>query len=366
MLPMTTETAVDVDVHCAPTSIEQLRPYLSSYWIDYFDGAEVDLSSTLCGAYPPAAATTATAAAREAGGFPPDRVELLRAQLLDQRDGGVAILNCVTPFATNRNPYCEAAVARAVNDWIGAEWLDRDDRLRGSITVSTLDVDAAVEEIDRLGGDGRFVQVLLPVRGQDARYGNVRFRKLFEAAARHDLVVGIHAWGRIGSSPTATGFTHTYLEDYLSNSQVVVQAQIVSLIAEGVFDQFPNLRVALLECGFSWLPGLLWRFDKDWKAVWREVPWMKRRPSEYLFENFRAATQPVHLPPGQEQVRQVLDMVRAADFLMFASDFPHDHGNGSERLLEAVDDTARAAILRNNAVDFYRIDTARRTEGRAA
>ena len=61
---------------------------------------------------------------------------------------------------------------------------------------------------------------------------------------------------------------------------------MLSLVSEGVFERFPDLRVVLIECGFAWLPLLLWRFDKDWKGVWREVPWLKHRPSEYVAEHF--------------------------------------------------------------------------------
>lgn len=355
---------IDTDVHCAPSSWEVLFPYLDRYWRSYVTDASVPLSPSLAGAYPVGAATTATAEARAAGAVPPADLEGLRAQVLDRRDPRYAILNCLTSFDVSRNPYFEAALTRAVNDWLRQEWLDRDERLRASMVVPTLDTDAAVAEIERLGGDPRFVQVLLPVRGLDVRYGNRRYHPVLEAAARHDLVVGLHAWGRAGSAPTVTGFTHTYLEDYLSNSQSVVQSQIVSLVAEGVFERIPSLRVCLAECGFSWLPALLWRFDKDWKAVWREVPWVKAKPSQYVYRHFRATTEPAHLPPTAAQTAEVLDMIGARDFLMYASDYPHDHGNGAERLFAALDDHAGEAVLYGNAAAFYSLSSRERAEAR--
>ena len=57
----------------------------------------------------------------------------------------------------------------------------------------------------------------------------------------------------------------------------VFQSQLLSLIVEGVFDRFPNLRVALIEGGLTWLPSLMWRFDKEWKGLRREVPWDTQR-----------------------------------------------------------------------------------------
>lgn len=341
-------TTIDVDVHVAPASIQDLAPYLSAYWNEYFEDAETDLSPTAGASYPVGFATS--------GNPLPQRLETLRSDYLDVAQPATAILNCVSSFGANRNPYCQVAVTSAINDWMAKEWLDRDSRLRGSIVVPSVDVRAAVAEIDRVGADGRFVQVLLPVRGHDARYGHVRFREIFEAADRHGLVVGLHAWGRRGSAPVNAGFTNTYIDDYLLNSQVLVQEQLVSLVTEGVFDQFPDLHVALLECGFSWLPALMMRFQKDWKAIWREVPWMKHEPAHYLLENIRASTEPVQLPPDPVHVRQILDQIGAGDVLMFASDFPHHHGGERERLLDALTAEERSAVLHGNARDFYRLD----------
>ena len=150
----------------------------------------------------------------------------------------------------------------------------------------------------------------------------------------------------------ASGFTHSYLEDYASNSQVVAQAHVTSLVSEGVFERFGALRVALLECGFAWLPFLLWRFDKDWKGVWREVPWVKERPSAYIRRHMRFTTEPAQLPRDAAQVAQVLEMV-GPEMLMYASDLPHDHGDSSAALLQHLPEDQVEAILRGNAREFY-------------
>jgi predicted TIM-barrel fold metal-dependent hydrolase len=338
---------IDCDAHCAPGSIDDLLPYFDEYWRGYVADAGVQLSPTTGGAYPPGAATT--------GGPAPGNAAALTDRVLDGHGSRYAILNCLSAFDTSRNAYFEAALTRAINDWLRAEWLDRDERLRASIVVPPLDVEAAVEEIERVGSDRRFVQVLLPVRS-DARYGQRRYHPIYEAAEQRGLAIGLHAWGRTGNAPTGSGFTHNYTEDYLANSQVIVQAQLTSLVSEGVFDRFPKLRVALLECGFSWLPFLLWRLDKDWKAVWREVPWLKSKPSDYVYRHFRATTEPAQLPADPIQVAEAAELVRARDFLMFASDYPHDHGNGGEALLDALDDDGKDAVLRGNAAHFYSLE----------
>jgi uncharacterized protein len=336
--------AIDCDVHVAPASIDALAPYMDDYWRDYLANAGLRLSPSLTGAYP------------ENDPAPPADVDALREQLLDPSGLRHAVLTCLSAFDASRNAYFEAAICKAINDWLAAEWLARDERLRASMVIPTLDEQAAIQEVERVGSQPGFVQVLVPIR-TDARWGLRRFHELHEAIAAHDLVLGLHAWGRPGLAPTASGFTHSYFEDYLANSQVIAQAQVMSLVSEGVFDRVPSLRVALLECGFSWLPPMLWRFDKDWKAVWREVPWVKDRPSEYVKRHFRATTAPAQLPADEGQVAQLAEMLGASELLMFASDHPHVHGGeGSlDVLLAVLGDDGRDAVMHGNAAELYRL-----------
>jgi predicted TIM-barrel fold metal-dependent hydrolase len=334
--------AIDCDVHCQPAEMDALMPYLDPFWEPYVTQARIRLSATVGNAYPPGARTS---------GVTPQTVEELQEGLLDRTQPRYAVLNCLTTFQASLNPSFDAALARAVNDWVKAEWLDRDDRLRASIAISMLDPGLAAQEIERAAADPRYVQVLMPVRSE-APYGNGRYDPIYAAAAEHGLAIGLHAWGRVGRAPAPGGYTHYYLDDYVSNSQVA-QTQLVSLVSEGVFQRFPGLRVAFLECGFAWLPPLLWRFDKDWKAVWREVPWLTEKPSEYVHRHVRMTSEPAHLPADREAIAHVAELARVRALVMFASDHPHAHGGHADALLEVLDEDAREAVLRGNATEFF-------------
>ena len=350
---------IDCDVHCAPASYETLFPYLSEYWRQYIAEAGVGLSA-MAHAYPRGAATTASPRAREfASPVVPSTYEALAERVLDPpatggpagSEPGRVVLNCLTGFETHRNPYFSAAVAGALNDWLREEIVARDDRLRASLVVSSVSPADAVAEIERVGGDPRFVQVLLPVRS-DLPWGNPGNHPIFAAAREHSLQVGLHAWGRAGKAATPSGFTSTYLEDYLAN-QPIAQAQVLSFVSEGVFERFPDLRVVVIECGFAWLAPLLWRFDKDWKGVWREVAWLKRRPSEYVRDYFRLTTAPAHLPPDPAALEQLLEMMDGTGMLVYASDFPHDHGDGLAELLNRLTGEQRRELLSGTAAKLY-------------
>lgn len=348
------ETAlVDCDVHVAPRSFEALVPYLDSYWVEYIASSRLSLDATLNGMYP-----------RAALGEVPERSETrpVPAELSELEDGPLmdpkarVVLNCLTSFNAARNQYYEAALCRAINDWLSKEWLEREDRTRASLVLPILDPDAAVEEIERLGSHSGFVQALLPVR-TEVPLGNERYHDVYAALEKHGLTIGLHSWGRPWNTPTASGFAETYLEDYAANSQVIVQAQMTSFIAEGVFDRFPALRVVVLECGFSWLPFYLWRFDKDWKGLWREVPWMSARPSEYALKHFRFATTPAHLPADPAVLAGFAELLPWQDLLVYSSDYPHRHGSSSvEMLLEHLGEGAVEAIRGRNSALLYALE----------
>jgi predicted TIM-barrel fold metal-dependent hydrolase len=131
---------------------------------------------------------------------------------------------------------------------------------------------------------------------------------------------------------------------------------VTSFVSEGVFERFDSLKVVLLECGFAWLPFLVWRFDKDWKALWREVPWVKRRPSEYVHEHVRMTTAPAHLPMDPAVLARMPDLMPVTEMLLYASDHPHRHGGGFEPLLDLLDADGRRAILGGNAAALYGLD----------
>ena len=138
----------------------------------------------------------------------------------------------------------------------------------------------------------------------------------------------------------------------------IFQSQVMSLIVEGVFDRFPDTRVALIESGWTWVPSTMWRIDKEWKGLRRDTPWVKRRPSDYIRDHIRLTTQPTDAPKHNDidQLNQIIDQLGSEDILMYASDYPHNHGVDPGAFLDAVEsDELKQKILHDNAKQFYRL-----------
>ena len=285
---------------------------------------------------------------------PTSDLALLRKHALDFWDVEYGILTCGYRVQSVHNEDLAAALASAVNDWQIEHWLDPEPRLRGSLIVPSQNPELAAREIERLGEHPGFVQVMLPARSQ-APYGNRRYHPIYDAAVRHQLVVGIHYGGAPGLPPTSVGWPSTYLEEYVGMSQVF-QAQVLSLVSEGVFDKFPDLRVALIETGVTWMPSLMWRFDKEWRGLRGLTPWVKQPPSAYIREHIRMTLQPIDAPPTAAELLQIVGQLDSEDMLMFSSDYPHWHFDTPEEAFPAqLPQSLTRKILSENAKAFYRL-----------
>jgi hypothetical protein len=313
------EGSVDCDVHIGVPDNSALLPYLEPYWREQVTlrGIEaLDLST-----YPPKNPLSCRSDWRPDNAKPGTDLGMLQRNVLDERGVTLAVCHAVYGGQVVLNADLGAAICKAVNEWVMREWLDRDKRLRASIVVPMQEPSLAVAEIDRCAADSRFVQVLLLASG-DMPLGKKYYWPIYEAAARHNMPIGIHPGHAGRFAPTYVGWPSSHIEDYAAQSQAL-QGQLLSLVYEGVFRQFPRLKLVLMESGVSWLPGFCWRADNTWRAMRHEVPWLDRSPSETLHEHLRLTTQPFDVPDDPATLDALLQQFPAETMLLYGSDFPH-------------------------------------------
>lgn len=343
---------IDCDVHNAVPSIDALFPFMPARWQDYC--LEHGVETLAPNYYPPGLALSARPGSRPEGKPAGSDPALVRAHVLDGAKSEIAILNCLYAIQPIHNEDWAVVMARALNDWQDEVWLRTDRRFRASIVVPTQNPLRAAEEIERLGEHSGFVQVLL-LAFSAMPLGKRHYWPIFDAAARHRIPVAIHP-GIAGGNPLLpVGWPSYYIEDYAAAAQVF-QAQLVSLVCEGVFQQYPALMVILLESGVTWLPSLMWRLDKNWKGLRREIPWLAQLPSETVREHVRLSAQPFDGPDDNTLALQVLDHVGSVELLLFASDYPHWHHRDMEAsLLRHLSRAEREQVLERNAQQIYEL-----------
>jgi predicted TIM-barrel fold metal-dependent hydrolase len=128
---------------------------------------------------------------------------------------------------------------------------------------------------------------------------------------------------------------------------------VANLISNGVLERFDKLMFAFTECGFGWLPDLLWRMDSFWKGSRSETPWVKQLPSEYVVQRIRFSTQPMIEPPARAHLTAVLEMIHAEKTLMFSSDFPHWDADDMDQTLRSIPDSMKRRIMVENALELF-------------
>ena len=269
---------VDCALPSAPDGGAPLLPYLAERWRRHLERF---------GARRPASATTAA--------IPVATAELALGVVVPPSD-----------VASDHNLELAAALATAANDWQLAEPLERDRRLRGSVVVPLEDTAMAVAEIGRRATDRRFVQVLVPPRGQ-APLGDRRYAPILDAAAGHGLPLVL-----TGEAP----------------------AHLASLVFNGAFERLPKLRVLVVDDGVAWVPPFTWRLDGSWKLLKEEVPDLKRLPSEYLRDRCWFA-----VGPDAARLQQVASLLGHDDRVVYA-------GGGAPEGLPPK-------VRHDNALDLY-------------
>lgn len=345
---------IDCDIHNAMPNDATLFNYLSPRWRRHHE--TFGMRGHVGGAYPRAVPNAARLDSFPPSGLPPGGdLDFLREQLLDEWDLEYGILTPLYGAGGMINLDYGAALASAINDWQIAEWVEPEPRLRASVLVAYEDGELAAQEIDRVGDNPGFVQVLMVVRTREP-LGHRKYWKMYEAACRHDLPIAIHFGGAGGGPITGTGWPSHYIEDHGGMPQAF-QPQVISMVTEGIFELFPTLKIVLIEGGFAWMPPLMWRMDQTWKRLKEEAPRVKRLPSEYVRDHFWITTQPMEEPPQTRYFEELLEQMDMNDKLMFATDYPHWDFDAPDRALPATLPLAlRRQILAENARTLYKLE----------
>jgi len=127
---------------------------------------------------------------------------------------------------------------------------------------------------------------------------------------------------------------------------------IAAMMGAGVFERYPNLRVAFGESGAGWLGYALHRMDFEFEDRFRDL--MKLKPSEYWKRQCRCTFQfdPVST--------KLLDEI-GVETMMWGSDYPHTDGvwPESQKYIDEQFAGLPADVVHKitceNAAKFYRL-----------
>jgi len=268
----------------------------------------------------------------------------LRLADMDANDIDVQVISHVAPAAQGRAGAEGLARAREANDQLAAAVRAHPDRFAGFATLPTADPQAAADELERatveLGFVGALVNSTLGSNGvflDDARFEPLldRFERLDaplylhpappSAALREALYSGLPP---DVAARLATGAWGWHAEAGL---------HVLRMVATGVFDRHPKLRMIVGHCG-EMLPFMLARID----AMLR-LDRLALEPSEYMLRNVWVTTSGLFsIPPVMCTVQ-----VFGVDRVLFSVDYPFGSSAAGRALLDMLplspDDKAKVA-----------------------
>lgn len=225
------------------------------------------------------------------------------------------------------DPDALVAAFRSFNRWMNDDWgFSYKGRIFAAPVLTLVDVDAAVAELEwALSHDARFI-LMLPgpvttIAGGRSPAGP-EYDPLWSRINETGVTVVLHGgdsrysqylkdWGE---GREVEAFRQNPFRSLISHS--AIQDTFANYLAHGLFQRFPNLRVASIETGSDWVFHL---FDKL-KKSYGQTPHAYAEDPRVTFKRH------VWISPFYEdQLGDLRDLLGAERILM-GSDFPHAEG----------------------------------------
>lgn len=256
---------------------------------------------------------------------------------------------------TEREP--GVALCRAVNDWLASYCAHDPRRLIGIATLPMTHPNDAYAEarrcIEQYGFRGVWRR---PERFDSiAPLHDPGYDRLWSYLEEVDVPLGIHPGlnGVVPYSYFGDRFDADFTAMHAAHFPVEQIMNLTTLIAFGILERHPRLRVGLLETGAVWALPYLHRLDEHLKVFGYPNAKLTMKPSDYFRRQCVVSVE--EFEPGLEAMLSAYPAN-----VVFASDYPHADGTfpgAAKELLETtlLTDTQRSAVLRDNAVNFYRL-----------
>ena len=194
---------------------------------------------------------------------------------------------------------------------------------------------------------------MLPSTGLPLHLGHQNYWPIYEEAEKLDCPLAVHGGSNRGMGlDTFTVMTASHVLHH----PIPLMISLVSFIYDGVFDRFPNLRVAFMEGGCGWLPCVLDRMKRN-VGYYKHYKGPALEPLEYI----AGGRLLIGCEGSEETLAYVIRRVGAKPFA-YASDYPHEVDFvAAQREIEEMAERPdlsreeKQAVLGANAKRFFKL-----------
>ena len=139
-------------------------------------------------------------------------------------------------------------MARAYNDWLCHKFMKVSPRLVGVALLPVQDIGEAVKELRRAVTELRMVGAVLPAVAPAGRlYSGPEFYPLWEEAQKLDVPISTH--GGLSMPALGLDLVSNFTIGHTLEHPFAQMRQFVAMMFEGVFELFPDLRLAASSAG---------------------------------------------------------------------------------------------------------------------
>ncbi|HZO82387.1 MAG TPA: amidohydrolase family protein [Candidatus Binataceae bacterium] len=284
-----------------------------------------------------------------------------RISVLDEEglDASVLYPTIGLLYAGIRRPEVAAVTCDAYNRWVADFCRTAPRRLFGVATVPLQDVDAAVSELGRAAKLGLCAATIRPTPYNHRRLCDPAYDKFWAAAQDLGMPISVHGSFAIDTVESVCSDRYPNKDLFFSHMichPLEQEMASMDILAGGVLERFPRLKVSFLEAGAGWMLYWLDRLDGHYEKLGRLVPWLKHKPSELFRRNCFVAYDP------DETTLEYVVAAGLGDNILWGADYPHFDCLFPGALrelhekLEGLPSEVGDRLLHSNPARFYNVD----------
>ncbi|MER5531638.1 amidohydrolase family protein [Streptomyces sp. NPDC002677] len=258
---------------------------------------------------------------------PGPRLELLD-ELGVQRTLMFPTLASLIEERMRHHPELIHAVIHSFNEWLHETWsFNYKDRIFTTPVITLPIVEKAIAELDWAVERGARAILVRPAPvpgyGGSRSFALEEFDPFWKRVVETGVLVAMHS-SDSGYSRYTNDWEGTTAEmlPFKSNAfrQVSewrpIQDAVASWVCHGALFRFPELKIALIENGSSWVAPLLDQLADVYKKM----------PEQFLGDPVAAVRNSIHVSPFyEEDLGELVDLI-GVDRVLFGSDYPHPEG----------------------------------------
>ncbi|MYB85593.1 MAG: amidohydrolase [Acidimicrobiaceae bacterium] len=228
------------------------------------------------------------------------------------------------------DPDLTHVIVHSLNEWIYDEWtFNYHDRIFATPIITLPIVEKAIEELEWCLDKGARCILIRPAPAWGLRGprspGLPEFDPFWARVQEAGVLVGMHSSDSGYADLASIWEGKTEFLPFKPNPLrlLVMQNRAISdmmtaMICHGAFTRFPDLRIATIENGGTWVKPLLEKLEGVYKKLPQDFP-------EHPLDAFRRN---VYVNPFWEDGLEGLIDVMSPDRILFGSDYPHPEGLG--------------------------------------